>query len=188
MRGRDTSVPRANFTSRGLAVVTGRYRNCMKISISLRTFLKRCKSACGCTNVPPARICISEPRTGQVDIRDQQSAHSRVHSMSYRRQSARGGCDTGVRRAGLVVSSHVFRRVSNIYGGGHTGRERAAAKLKCLQFTGTTVRPGHTRYIGHPFVLRIILATLTTTIQHLRLRPSHVCVAGDLFAAAHTAW
>lgn len=85
----------------------------MKISIPLRTFLKRCKSACGRTNVPPARICISEPRTGQVDIRDQQSAHSRVHSMSYRRESARGGCDTGVRRPGLVVSSHVFRRVSN---------------------------------------------------------------------------
>lgn len=119
MRGRSQDIPlvrasRANFTPRGLVVVAGRYRNCTKISISLRTFLKRCKSACGCTNVPPARICISEPRTGQVDIRDQQSAHSRVHSMSYRWKSARGGCDTGVCRTGLVVSSHVFRRVSNI--------------------------------------------------------------------------
>lgn len=96
------------------AVVIRRYRNCTKISIPLRTFLKRCKSACGRANVPPARICISEPRTSQVDIRDQQSAHSRVHSMSYRWRSARGRCDTGVRRAGLMVSSYVFRRVSNI--------------------------------------------------------------------------
>jgi len=128
-------------------LVIWRYRNCAKISTLLRTFLKRCKSACDRANVPPARICISEPRTGQVDIRDQQSAHSRVHSMSYRWRSARGGCDTDVRRAGLVVSPYVFRRVSNI-------QERrcemcagkAAAKLKWLQFTGAT-RPGHTRYI-----------------------------------------
>lgn len=125
------------------AVVTRRYRNCTKISIPLRTFLKRCKSACGRTNVPPARICISEPRTGQVDIRDQQSAHSRVHSMSYRWRSARGGCDTGIRRAGLVVSSYVFRWVSNI----QETKGSCEIKVVVQQFTGAT-RPGRTRYIA----------------------------------------
>lgn len=102
-------------------------RTYTKISIPLRTFLKRCKSACGCTNVP-ARICISEPRTGQVDIRDQQSTHSRVHSMSCRRKSARGGCDTDVRRTWLVVSSHVFRWVSNNARNAQKGRDQGRGK------------------------------------------------------------
>jgi len=141
------SVRRASSRRRDNAFVTRRYRNCTKISIPLRTFLKRCKSAWGRTNVPSARICISEPRTGQVDIRDQQSAHSRVHSMSYRWRSARGGCDTGVRCAGLVVSSYVFRRVSNIQETERRDAKEAAAKLKWLQFTGAT-RPGRTRYIA----------------------------------------
>lgn len=132
----------------------------MKILIPLRTFLKRCKSACGRTNVPPARICISEPRTGQVDIRDQQSAHSRVHSMSYRRESARGGCDTGVRRTGLVVSSHVFRRVSNNTRNARRGWEErrrvqrrcVTAKLKCLQFTWShSLRRCHRVCFTHHF-------------------------------------
>jgi len=158
-------------------VVTGKYRNCTKISISLRTFLKRCKSACGCTNVPLARICISEPRTGQVDIRDQQSAHSRVHSMSYRRQSARGGCDTGVRRARLVVSSHVFRRVSNIQEKTRDGQrdaQRGGCEIKVVAIYWCNATRSHSLLRCHLFVLRIILApppqttcNLTTCLQLL---------------------
>lgn len=142
------------------AVVTRRYRNCTKISIPLRTFLKRCKSACDRANVPPVRICISEPRTGQVDIRDQQSAHSRVHSMSYRWRSARGGCDTGGRRAGLMVSSYVFRRVSNIQ---ETERRKDSCEIgNCNLLVRDATR--HSLHRCHSFVSHIILARSLQTI------------------------
>lgn len=169
------------------AVVTRRYRNCTKISIPLRTFLKRCKSACDRANVPPARICISDPRTGQVDIRDQQSAHSRVHSMSYRWRSARGGCDTGVRRAGLMVSSYVFRRVSNIQ---EAGRRKGSCEIKVVAIYWCATRL-HSLHRCHPFVSRIILARPPQTIAAFKpttyLQPP-VCTAHAICRTDYIGW